>query len=93
MLSHFCSFHSPLSFFLSSANINRVLFTSFTLGFHLQKTIFLVKFLKFQKINKCDDIISLVNNKIVDNFVSSKIQIEAIIFHEIGSIYRSMGQS
>ena len=40
MLSHFCSFYSRLSFFLSSANINRVLFTSFTLENHLQKTIF-----------------------------------------------------
>ena len=93
MLSHFGSFYSRLSFFLSSANINRVLFTSFTLENHLQKTIFLVKFLNFQKINKCDDIISSVNTKIVDDFVSSNIQIKAIIFHEIGLTYRSIGQS
>ena len=93
MLSHFCSFYSCLSFFLSSANINRVLFTSFTLEKRLQKAIFLVKFLNIQKINKCDDIISPVNDKIVDDFVSSNIQIKAIICHEIGPTYRSMGQS
>lgn len=52
-----------------------------------------MKFLNIQKINKCDDIISPVNDKIVDDFVSSNIQIKAIICHEIGPTYRSMGQS
>ena len=53
------------------------------------KLFFLVKFLNIQKINKCYDIISPVNDKIV----SSNIQIIAIIFHEIGPTYWSMGQS
>ena len=49
VLFHFCSFYSSLSFFLSAANINRVLFTSCTLENNLQKTIFSVKFLNIQK--------------------------------------------
>ena len=48
-----------------------------------------MEFLNIQKINKCYDIISPVNDKIV----SSNIQIIAIIFHEIGPTYWSMGQS
>ena len=52
-----------------------------------------MKFLNFQKINKCDDNISSVNDKIVDDFVSSNIHIKEVIFHEIGPTYRSMGQS